>query len=223
MDTDVFANLVFLDNLLIEDRSGALGEVVALQLGALLIGLDKVALKRRLFLGDDSNVDVGAGAEIVKDTSHDGVAAQLDGVVLAHARLPLRFKHAHGCQTARAHGHVRQLVGAAVRVHGEQVRACRVAACYHQVRADVALVPEQVLLEHRHARHDARLAACRQAVQLELRRDERCGELGVCGCAGACAPDLRCDVVQLFAVLVGYDWSGCGSRVGGNLSGWHWD
>lgn len=161
LDTDVFANLVFPDNLLVEDRSGTLGEIIALQLGALLIGLDKVTLKRRLFLGDDGHVDVGAGAEIVKDTSHDGVAAQLDGVVLAHARLPLRFKDAHGCQTAGAHGHVGQLVGAAVRVHREQVRACRVAPCYHQVRANVALVAEQVLLEQRHAGDDTRLAACR--------------------------------------------------------------
>lgn len=92
-----------------------------------------------------------------------------------------------------------------MRVHREQVRARRVHARHHQVRADVALVAEQVLLEQRHAGHDARLAARRQRVQLEVRRDQRRRELRVCGCAGARAPDLRRDVVQLLAVLVGDD------------------
>lgn len=219
MDSDIFGKLLLLDNLLVEDGGGALGERVALQLGALLVGLDKVALEGRLVLGNDGDVDVGAGAEIVEDTREDGVAGELDGVVLGQLGLPLRLKDTHGRQTTGAHGHVGELVSAAVRVHREQVRARRVAAGHDQVRANVALVAEEVLLQHRHARHHARLAARRQAVQLQLRRDERRRELGVGGGSGARAPDLRRNVVQLFAVLVCYDGSGCGSRIGGNLDG----
>lgn len=55
-------------------------------------------------------------------------------------------------------------------------------------------------------------------MQLQLRGDERRRELGVGGRAGARAPNLRRDVVQLLAVLVGDDGSGGGSRIGGNLA-----
>jgi organic hydroperoxide reductase OsmC/OhrA len=67
----------------------------------------------------------------------------------------------------------------------------------------VALIPEQMLLEHRHACHHAWFAACRERVQLKLRGDERGRELGVGGGSGSRAPDLGCDVVQLLAVLAG--------------------
>lgn len=87
-------------------------------------------------------------------------------------------------------------------MHGEQVRARRVAAGYYEVGADVALVPEQVLLQHGHDGHDARFAAGREGVQLEVGGHQGRGELGVGRGAGAGAPDLRCDVVQLLAVLV---------------------
>jgi hypothetical protein len=58
-----------------------------------------------------------------------------------------------------------------------------------------------VLLEHRHAGDDARLAAGGQGVQLEVGGDERRGELGVGGGAGVGAPDIGGYVVQLLAVL----------------------
>ena len=86
-------------------------------------------------------------------------------------------------------------------VHGEEVRARGVAARNDEVGADVALVAEQVLLQHGHAGDDAGLAAGGEGVQLEVGGDDGGGELGVCGCSGAGAPDLGGDVVQLLAVL----------------------
>ncbi len=159
MDRDISSNLILLNNALVEDVGGALGEDVALQFGALFVGLDKVAQKRRLFLGNDSHVHVGAGAEIVEDTREDGVAGELDGFVSGHAGLPLGLKDAHGGEGAAAHGDVGQFVGAAVGVDGEEVGAGRVAAGDDEVGANVALVAEQMLLEHGHAGDDARLAA----------------------------------------------------------------
>ena len=54
-------------------------------------------------------------------------------------------------------------------------------------------------------------------MQLELGGDQGGGELGVgCG-ASARAPDLRRDVVQLLAVLVGDDGTARGPGIGGDL------
>jgi hypothetical protein len=85
------------------------------------------------------------------------------------------------------------------------VRAGGVHARDDEVGADVALVAEQVLLEHRHAGHYAGLAAGREGVQLQLRADQGGCELGVGGRARARAPDVGRNVVQLLAVLVGDD------------------
>jgi hypothetical protein len=98
------------------------------------------------------------------------------------------------------------------------VGAGGIAACDDKVGANVALVAEEVLLEQGHAGDDAGLAASGEGVQLELGGDEGRGELGISGGAGAGAPDLRCDVVQLLAVLVGDDGARGGTGVGGNLS-----
>ena len=79
--------------------------------------------------------------------------------------------------------------------------ACGVAACYHEVRADVALVAEEMLLQHCHDGDDAGFTAGGEAVEFEVGGDEGGGEFGVgCG-AGAGAPDLGGDVVEFFAVL----------------------
>lgn len=81
--------------------------------------------------------------------------------------------------------------------------ACGIAACHYEVCADVALVAEEVLLEHCHDGYDAGFAAGGEAVEFEVGGDEGGGEFGVgCG-AGAGAPDLRGDVVEFFAVLEG--------------------
>jgi hypothetical protein len=46
--------------------------------------------------------------------------------------------------------------------------ACGVATGDNEVRANVSLVTEQVLLQERHASDDARLSTSRERVQLEL-------------------------------------------------------
>lgn len=217
MHAHKLCDLVLLDDLLVQHRGGALGELVALELLAPLVGLDVAPVQRRLVSRDDRHVDVAARAEVVEDTGLNGLAAQLDGLVLGQARLPGRLEDAHGGQGAGAHGDVGELVGAAVGVHGEEVGAGRVDAGHDQVGADVALVAEEVLLEQRHARHDAGLAARRERVQLQVGRDEGGGELGVGGGAGAGAPDLGSNVVQLFAVLIGDDGARRGSGVGCDL------
>lgn len=86
-------------------------------------------------------------------------------------------------------------------MHGVQSRACRVHAGNDQVRADVALVSEEVLLQHCHAGDHAGVAACRERVQFDIGADEGGGELGVGGCTGSGTPDLRGDVVKFLAVL----------------------
>lgn len=100
-------------------------------------------------------------------------------------------------------------------VYGEETDAGRVNARDHEVGTDVALVLEEVLLQHRHASYDARLAACGEGVQLEIGGDDGGGEFGVGGCARAGTPYLRCDVVEFFTVLEGDYWLAFNS--GGSL------
>ena len=80
-------------------------------------------------------------------------------------------------------------------VDGEQADARGVDTGNHQVRADVSLVSEEVLLQHGHAGDDSRVPARREGVQFDVRADQGGGEFGVCGGTGSGAPDLRCDVV----------------------------
>lgn len=217
MHAHELGELVLLDDLLVQHGRGALGELVRLELLAPLVRPDVSPVQRGLVGRDDGHVDVAARAQVVEDAGLDGLAAQLHGLLPGQVGLPGALEDAHGGQAAGAHGHVGQLVGAAVGVHGEEVGARGVDARHHEVGADVALVPEQVLLQHRHARHDARLAARRERVQLQVRRDDGRRELRVRRRARARAPDLRRDVVQLLAVLVGDDGARGRTRVGCDL------
>ena len=58
-----------------------------------------------------------------------------------------------------------------------------------------------MLFQHGHDCDNARLAACGEGVQFEVRGDEGGGEFGICCCSGSSAPDLRGDVVEFLAVL----------------------
>ena len=102
----------------------------------------------------------------------------------------------------------------AVRVDGEQVRPLDVDAAEHERRRDVALVPEQMRLEHLQGRGDARGAARREAVQRERGRDHARRVFGVGRGARAAAVDVRGDKVDLLAVLVGDGGARGRARVG---------
>ena len=78
---------------------------------------------------------------------------------------------------------------------------CRVDARNNEVSANMALVTEEMLLQQGHAGHHAGLAASGEGVELEVRRDDGGGELGVGSGTGTCAPYLRCNVVKLLTVL----------------------
>ena len=86
-------------------------------------------------------------------------------------------------------------------VDGKEMCAGGVNACNDEIGADVALVAEEMLLEHCHACYDAGLAAGGEGVQFEVGGDDGGGELCVCGSSGAGTPDVRGDVVELLAVL----------------------
>ena len=86
-------------------------------------------------------------------------------------------------------------------MHGEEVGACGIDTRDDEVGADVALVPEQVLLKHGHAGDDTRFAAGGEGVQFEVRGDDGRGELGVCGGTGTGAPNVGGYVVKFLAVL----------------------
>ena len=83
-----------------------------------------------------------------------------------HVFLEAALKHGHGRHTPTPHGHVRQLVRAPMRGHGEQVGPRLVDSTDDEVGTDVALVLKEVLLEHGHRGHDLGFTAGRQGVQL---------------------------------------------------------
>ena len=203
MDGNVLANLLPCDDLLVEDGGRAPLETVVPLLGLSRVGRLVVAHQRRLLLCDDGNIDIASRTQIVPNTGLDGVGAQRHGVFARQVGLPLCLEDGHGRQRSRAHGHVRQLVRGAVGVHGKEVGACGVHAGNDEVSANVTLVAEEMLLQHRHAGDDARFAAGREGVQFEVRRDDGSGELGVCGGSCAGAPDVGGDVVEFLAVLGG--------------------
>ena len=83
----------------------------------------------------------------------------------------------------------------------EKVRSRRIAACHHEICANVTLVAEEMLLKHGHDRDNAWFAAGGERVEFEVRGHECSGEFGICGSTGASTPDLRGDVMKLLAVL----------------------
>ena len=86
-------------------------------------------------------------------------------------------------------------------VHSEEPDTRGVHAGHDEVCADVALISEEVLLQHRHHRDDAGFPARGEGVEFEVGGDEGGGEFGVGGCACAGTPYLGGDVVEFFAIL----------------------
>lgn len=87
-------------------------------------------------------------------------------------------------------------------VDGEEADARGVHTGHDEVCADVALISEEVLLQHRHHGDDAGFPACGEGVEFEIGGYEGGGEFGVGGCSCAGTPYLGGDVVELFAILI---------------------
>ena len=201
LHSNILANLLSRDNLLIQHRRRPPLELIAPLLLLPLIRRYIIPQQRRLLRRNHTNIHIRPGPQIIPDPRLNCVRRQLHRLVSRQLLLPLRLEHRHRRQRPAAHRHIGQFVRAAVRVHGEEPNARRVDPRDDQVGADVALVPEQVLLEHRHHGDDARLAACGEGVQFKVGGDEGGGEFGVGGCAGAGTPYLGGDVVEFFTVL----------------------
>lgn len=161
LDINIPADITLADDLFIQHSGSALGELVTLSLSGPLVRLDVATLEGRLVLGYDGYIAVGTGTQIVEDTRKNGLAAQLHRLVTGQVGLPLGLENGHGGEGSRAHGDIGELVGAAVGVNGEEMGAGGVDASDDEVGTDMALVPEQVLLEQSHAGDDTGLAAGR--------------------------------------------------------------
>ncbi len=130
-----------------------------------------------------------------------------------HVLGPPALEHRHRRQGTTAHRDVRQLVCASVRRDSEELRARGVKAAEDERRADLPLVLEQALLEHRHRRDHPWFPACGELVELHVGRDELRDELGVRRSSRTAAPDVVGDVVDLLAVLVRDDRAFCSTRI----------
>lgn len=168
MYCDVLCDILASDDLLIQYRCRTPLELVVPQLLLPDIGRDVVPQQRRLLLCDDRDIDVASRSQIVEDTRENRIRGELHCVVARQIRLPLRLENAHRRQGSGTHRHVWQLIRATVRVDGEEMCAYWVTPCHHEVRTDVPLVPEEVLLQHGHAGSHAGLAAGGERVEFEI-------------------------------------------------------
>ena len=71
-------------------------------------------------LCDDTDVDIGARAQVIIDASLDGICDQLDSFLAGQVVLVARLKHCHGIQAARAHRAEGQAVCGPMRIHLHQ-------------------------------------------------------------------------------------------------------
>jgi hypothetical protein len=191
------------DNLLVQVGCRAPRKLVIPLLLDPLVWLDVVShhLRGLPFL-DHTHIHIASRAQIVEYARLYRLRADLDRLIARAVFLPLGLEDGHGGEGARAHGHVRELVGGAVGMNGEEANARGVDAGDDEIGADIALVAEEVLFQHGHDSDDAWGPAGGQGVEFEVRGDESSGEFGVSGCAGAGAEDRRGDVMELFAVLM---------------------
>jgi len=130
---------------LFEYNDAILAELVTTRLGEhLLVVVLEIAKHFGLALGDDADVDVGPGTQVVVDTCLDGGYTELDGLLSGHVLLVIGFHDGHGSEGAGAGS----VVG--VRVHITITRALNelatlaVNATDDEVGADLASVLESV-------------------------------------------------------------------------------
>lgn len=197
----ILTDLLLRDDLLVQHRRRASCELIALLLLLPLIGLDVIPLHRRHILCDHANIHIRPRPQVVEDTRLNSIRRQLDRLLPRQLLLPLRLEHRHRRQRAAAHSHVGELVCAAVGVDSEEADPGGVYASHDEVCANMALISEEMLLQHRHDGDDAGLPACGEGVKFEVGGDEGGGEFGVGGGSCSRTPYLRRDVVEFFAVL----------------------
>jgi len=121
-----------------------------------------------LALGDDADVDVGAGAQVVIDARLDGRDHELDGVLARHVLLVVRLEDSHGREGARASRVVGVREHVPVRGALDQLRAFTVNATNDKVGADVAPVLEGVGGQSQGCHLDTVLCVGIQSVELKL-------------------------------------------------------
>lgn len=198
---NILTDLLLRNDLLVQHRRRPPRELIALLLLLPLVGLDVIPHHRRHILRDHAHIHIRPGPQIIEDPRLNRIRRQLNRLLPRQLLLPLRLEHGHRRQRTAAHGHVGELVRAAMRVHGEEAHTGGVHAGHDEVGADVALVSEEVLLQHRHHGDDAGFPARREGVEFEVGGDEGGGEFGVGGGACSGTPYLGGDVVEFFAVL----------------------
>mmetsp|Transcript_18743 Transcript_18743/g.39008 ORF Transcript_18743/g.39008 Transcript_18743/m.39008 type:complete len:275 (+) Transcript_18743:773-1597(+) len=152
--------------------------------------------------GDDAQVNVGSGAQVVENAGPDRPLRQLHRFLLRHVLLVPGLVDGHGVQGATAHGAKRQGVRGTVREHREEVWPLAVHSPKHECGRDVTLVPEEVALEQGQARDHPRLSPRPEPVKLQLRADHAGDVLGIRSRSGATAIDVRGHEMNLLAVLV---------------------
>lgn len=80
-------------------------------------------------------------------------------------------------------------------MHGKEADACGVNASDDEVCAYMALVTEEMLLEHGHTCDNAGFAACGESVEFEVGGDDGGSKFGVGCCASPGTPYLGRDVM----------------------------
>eukprot|EP00287_Rhodomonas_sp_CCMP768_P032985 CAMPEP_0202835438 /NCGR_PEP_ID=MMETSP1389-20130828/36654_1 /ASSEMBLY_ACC=CAM_ASM_000865 /TAXON_ID=302021 /ORGANISM="Rhodomonas sp., Strain CCMP768" /LENGTH=267 /DNA_ID=CAMNT_0049510943 /DNA_START=106 /DNA_END=909 /DNA_ORIENTATION=+ len=198
----------------LEEGGGALGvgeRVLRLVLGRRLVDVAEALHAPELHHRD---VNVAARPQIVLDTGRDRRAHQAHRVILLEVILEPCLEHRHRAERSRAHCLERQLIHAPVRVHGEERRTGAVDTTNDEGGANVALIPEQVLRDHRHRSGDSAFPSGVEAVQRQLRADHLSNILAVGRCASSAAENIWCKVVNFVAILVSNNRSFGGPGVG---------
>jgi len=168
----VALNNVDLVAVLLEDLYAIRPVLIAIGLGVHLaiVGLEVPAVLH-LALFDDAEINVRTRAEIVVDSSFDGLDDEGLGLLLSHILLELAFKNGHRRQRTRAHAQERPGLVVAVRVDLDELGSFHVDATDDTVRSNVATVAEDVVGEPSDCHLDAALAVRVEPVQLQVALD----------------------------------------------------
>jgi hypothetical protein len=110
----------------------------------LLVVVFEVAEELDLALGDDADVHVGAGAQVVVDTRLDRCDHELDRIVLLHVFFVVGLQDSHGREGTRTRRVVRVRIHVAVTRAFYELGALAVHSSHDKVGADVPTILEGV-------------------------------------------------------------------------------